>query len=160
MDVFTTRRNIDQLKMINVLCMSLRSSYPVLSVINVCKVHLSNVMFQNNSSPLIHSSPLFKMIGINIIIYTTVIEGYFSFMFNSGKSGILIRTINFSPSPSSRFEINFNNVKGSLLCLDFIKNKTSRSVWLNTMMCIQNNTIKSGAIMEVTNANSIAIKRS
>lgn len=76
MDVFTARRDIDQLKMINVLYMSLRSSYAVFSVINVCKVHLSNVMFQNNSSPLIYSSPLFKMIGIN----TTVIEGYFSFM--------------------------------------------------------------------------------
>ena len=103
-DVITTRADIDQLEMRKVSYVDkIKSSYPVLYVVNVRKVHLNTVHFQNNSSPLL------EMIGIDL----TVIKGYCSFKFNFGMGGALIRTTNFSLYPYTTFEMTFNNVKKS-----------------------------------------------
>ena len=109
MDVITTRRDIDRLEMRKVSYYEAKSSYPTLYVVNVCKVDLTDIKFQNNSSPLL------EMIGIN----KTVFRGYCCINFNSGMSGILLRTTHFLLSPNTKFEMTFNSVKKRLLCIPF-----------------------------------------
>lgn len=128
MDVITTKlcSGINLLEIRSVAYYDRTKSYfPILYVVNVCQVYLISITFKNNYSPFM------EMIGpINIIVFS----GYCSFVFNSGKRGILLRTTNILLR-FTKFDISNNNVQKSLFGIFFSRKKQFNSlVWYKSQL--------------------------
>ena len=152
MDVITTKLcpGINVLEMRSVAYYNrTKTCCPVLYVVNVCQVYFISITFKNNSSPLM------DIIGP---INTTVFSGYCSFVFNSGKRGILLRTTNILLR-FTKFDMRNNTIQKCLFCI-FSQGKNSTALWSGTKISIQNNTILSGSVMEINYVNSFSIEAS
>ena len=136
-----------------VLFEKLASSIPALHTYGFFNATLTNITFQNNSSPLI------SMNGINSITF----KGHCVFNSNIGNIGVFLQTRHLTLSPNTKLTMIFNVIKEVLLHILLYDNATEEKVpskWLKSVVQIQNNTFKNGVIVNMISDSQIAILHS